>query len=328
LNFRPGRDADASPIIALITACWGEYPGVFMDVDGENPELRALATYFADAGGALWVAEQDGVLQGMVATRPSTGNSWELCRMYVSSETRGTGLASQLLNTAENFARHNGAHRLHLWSDTRFDRAHRFYERHGFVRDGGIKPLLDASNTLDFGYAKPLSGLAIWKLDTPAAASAARALGRILKSCVDDGASVSFLPPFALQDAEAFYRRKAREVALGHRMILAAWVDGTLAGTVTLDLDMPANQLHRADLQKLLVHPDIRRRGVARGLMTAIEAEADGLGLKLLVLDTSVGSSAEPLYRALGWTEVGQIPAFSKNDDGSMAGTTLFYKAK
>ncbi|MDE2008069.1 MAG: GNAT family N-acetyltransferase, partial [Rhodospirillales bacterium] len=62
--LRPGRDADADGLIALIGACWGEYPGIVLDVDGEVPELRALASYFADTGGALWVAEAGGTIVG------------------------------------------------------------------------------------------------------------------------------------------------------------------------------------------------------------------------------------------------------------------------
>src|ERR1700752_5384509 len=69
-RIRPGEDADAEQLIALIGACWALYPGIRMDVDGEMPELRALASYYAGAGGALWVAEADGAVIGMAATRP------------------------------------------------------------------------------------------------------------------------------------------------------------------------------------------------------------------------------------------------------------------
>ena len=58
--IRCGRDEDASGFIALIGDCWAEYPGVILDVDNEVPELRALASYYASRGGALWAAEQDG----------------------------------------------------------------------------------------------------------------------------------------------------------------------------------------------------------------------------------------------------------------------------
>ncbi len=324
--IRSGRDDDAPAIIALIAACWAEYPGCVMDVDGENPELRALATHFDTLGGALWVAIQDNALVGMIATRLEHGTIWEVCRCYVAQSARGTGLANALLRRAETHARDGGATRLKLWTDTRFDRAHRFYERRGYVRDGGIKPLFDASNTIDFGYAKPLTGLVVQKLDTAATASAARSLGRILQACVEDGASVSYLPPLPLQTAEALYRRAATDIAAGRRVLLAAWLDGTLTGSVMLDLAMPPNQPHRAEVQKMLVDPAARRRGVARALMTAIEAEAAQARKTLLVLDTRQGDPSEILYRGQGWNQVGVIPEFCVNADGTLSGTVLFYK--
>ena len=59
--------------------------------------------------------------------------------------------------------------------------------------------LHDISNSLEFGYAKPISGIEV--LDTAGAASAERRLAEILRACVDAGASVSYLPPLALNVA-------------------------------------------------------------------------------------------------------------------------------
>jgi GNAT superfamily N-acetyltransferase len=324
--LRPGRDDDAEAVIALITACWAEYPGCIMDVDGENPDLRALASHFAQAGGALWVAEQDGVLVGMVAVRPTAGPLWELCRMYVAKSQHGTGLAQRLLATAETHARGQEAKTLELWTDTRFDRAHRFYERSGFVRAGPIRALHDIANSLEYHYEKPLSGPSVRPLDAAAASSAARTLGRVLQGCVESGASVSFLPPMPLETAEAFFRRKATDVAQGNRILLAAWLDGTLAGTVSVDLDTPQNQPHRAEIQKLLVHPNARRHGLANDLMAEAERLAAEAGRTLLTLDTRASDAGERLYRARGWTECGRIPDYSAEADGSLSATVLFYK--
>ena len=55
--IRPGRDSDADGFIAVTWACWSKYPGIRMDVDAEMPEYRALASYYAGQGGALWTAE-------------------------------------------------------------------------------------------------------------------------------------------------------------------------------------------------------------------------------------------------------------------------------
>ncbi|MBX9699924.1 MAG: GNAT family N-acetyltransferase, partial [Acetobacteraceae bacterium] len=201
--IRPGRDDDAAGFIALIGACWAEYPGCVLDVDGEMPEMRALATHFTGAGGALWAAEQEGRLVGMVAARPLRDGdaAWEICRMYVDAAARGGGLAGRLLDTAEAHARAAGAQRLVLWTDTRFTRAHGFYEKRGYVKQGAIRILDDLSKSLEFRYAKPASGLVVEALDAAAAASAERRLAEILVACVAAGASVSFLPPLPVAEA-------------------------------------------------------------------------------------------------------------------------------
>ena len=155
--LRPGRDDDAAGFIALIGGCWAEYPGCVMDLDGEVPELRALASYYAGQGGALWAAECDGVVVGVVGTRPLEGGAWEICKMYVASEQRGTGLAQALLEAAEGHARRHGAAVMKLWSDTRFTRAHRFYEKHNYAPSGPDRALHDKSGSIEFAYARSLA---------------------------------------------------------------------------------------------------------------------------------------------------------------------------
>jgi GNAT superfamily N-acetyltransferase len=325
--IRAGEDRDAEGFIGLIGACWAEYPGCILDVDGEMPEMRALASWFAGQGGALWAAEAGGRVLGMVATRPLREDSaYEICRMYVDRAARGTGLSHRLLDTAEAHARAAGAERLVLWTDTRFAAAHGFYEKRGYVRQGAIRMLDDLSKSLEFRYTKPVRGLVVEALDAAAAASAERRLAEILIACVADGASVSFLHPLPVEAARGFWQQGAQAVAGGKRVLLAAWLDGVLAGTVTLDLATPPNQQHRADVAKLLVDPALRRRGVGRALMRRAEQAAERLGRRLLVLDTLEGDGGEALYRELGWQEAGRIPRYALDGKGRLAATVLFYK--
>jgi GNAT superfamily N-acetyltransferase len=337
-RIRSGEDSDADQLIALIGACWALYPGVRMDVDGEMPELRALASYYARAGGALWVAEDAGTVLGMAATRPSEAApslaphdeptlqavAWEICRVYVHPSQHGSGLAHRLVDAAEAHAIAARATRLVLWSDTRFDRAHRFYEKRSYVRAGPIRVLHDISNSLEFSYAKPVSGIDV--LDAAAAASAERRLADILIACVAGGAGVSFLPPLAPETARAFWKRATTEIAAGTQRLLCGWVDGVLVGTVTLHIGTPPNAPHRAEVQKLLVHPDARRHGLARALMQRVELEAARAGRSMLTLDTRAGHAAERLYRAMGWQEGGRIPGYALNADGSPGDTVFFWK--
>jgi GNAT superfamily N-acetyltransferase len=117
--------------------------------------------------------------------------------------------------------------------------------------------------------------------------------------------------------ARGFWRKAATDVAGNRRVLLVAWLDGALVGTVQLDLDLPQDQSHRAALSKLLVDPAARRRGVARALLQRAEQTAQRLGRPLLVLDTQAGDPAEPLYRSLGWQEVGRIPGGVLDADGT-----------
>ena len=322
--IRPGRDSDAAAFIAVTWACWSQHPGVRMDVDAEMPEYRALATYYADQGGALWSAEADGQVVGMIATRPLSDGAWELCRVYVSPALHGGGLGHRLLDVAEAHAIAAGATRLVLWSDTRFDRAHRFYEKRSYVRSGPVRVLADISNSLEYGFAKPVNGIEV--LDAAAAEAAIARLSDILIACVEEGSGVSFLPPLAPEAARAFWQDTARDVAAGSKMLLGGWAGGVLAGTVTLALASPQNQQHRADVAKLLVHPSGRRHGLARRLMARLELEAANLGRTLLTLDTRSGDRAEGLYRSMGWVELGRIPGHALAKDGTYDETLFMWK--
>lgn len=325
--LRAGRDDDAEQLIALIAACWGLYPGVRMDVDGEMPELHALATYYARAGGMLWVAEAAGSVVGMAATRPLGADdpaSWELCRVYVHPSQHGGGLGHALVGEAETFAMGAGATRMVLWSDTRFDRAHRFYEKRSYVRDGPIRVLHDISNSLEFGYAKPVDGIAL--LDAAAAASAERRLADVLSACVAGGASLGFLPPLLPPVARAFWKRVTSGIAAGTHALLCGWSQGVLRGAVVLDLDLPPNQAHRVALRMLLVHPEARRRGLGRALLQRAEQEAVQRQRFLLTLETRAGDAADHMLRKDGWQELGRIPGYTRRADGSQATAAFFWK--
>ncbi len=325
--LRPGRDADAEGFIRLIGDCWSEYPGCILDVDGELPELRALATYFAEAGGALWAAEQDGRVIGMAATRPMAQEAaFEICKVYVAKEARGSGLAHDLLGAAEAHARAAGAERLVLWSDTRFETAHRFYEKRGFVRQGPIRVLHDLSNSLEFRYVKPIAGLVVEVLDAAAAASAERRLSALLADSVADGASLRWFAPLAPTVAQGFWRGVSSQVALGKAVLLVAWLEGELAGAALLSLDLPETQPHRANLQMLIVAPQARRRGVGRALLARAEQAARDIGRSLLTLEARAGTPAERLFRAAGWTELGTLPGGELGPDRQPADVVHVWK--
>ncbi len=93
------------------------------------------------------------------------------------------------------------------------------------------------------------------------------ALAEVLVDCVAGGASVSFMAPFSTAEAERFFEEVIRDVESGNRILLAAYADGKLVGTVQIIPAWPPNQPHRADIAKLLVMRAARGQGVATLLM-------------------------------------------------------------
>jgi len=153
-------------------------------------------------------------------------------------------------------------------------------------------------------------------------------LAGILHAVVHDGAGVSFVVPFSLDEGRAFWLDKVLPgLQARTRRVLVARAGPRIVGTVQLEFAWPPNQRHRAEVTKLLVHPDARRRGIARALMLALEPVARDSGRTLLTLDTWTGGFAESLYRSLGYQTVGVIPRFARGSTTSaLEPTTIMYK--
>jgi GNAT superfamily N-acetyltransferase len=155
----------------------------------------------------------------------------------------------------------------------------------------------------------------------------ASALADVLIDCVEGGASVSFMLPLPREKALAFWRGVLAGAARGERVLLVAETEeGRIIGTVQLITALPDNQPHRADVAKMLVHRDARRRGVAGLLMAAVDQAARAEHKTVLVLDTVTGGDAERLYQRAGWHSAGSVPNYALMPDGAYCATTFFYK--
>jgi len=154
------------------------------------------------------------------------------------------------------------------------------------------------------------------------------ALSAVLIDCVEGGASVSFMSPLSQEKADAFWQGVAEGVAAGERILLVArdQTSGRIVGTVQVVLKQPENQPHRADISKMLVHRDARKRGIGAALMRAAEEAARMAGKTVLVLDTVTGGDGERLYERVGWIKSGVIPNYALWPKGGFCDTTVFYK--
>ncbi|MFG2292208.1 GNAT family N-acetyltransferase [Streptomyces sp. NPDC048603] len=170
---------------------------------------------------------------------------------------------------------------------------------------------------------------------TPLDAAGLRAhrdeLAGLLLAVVAGGASLGFLAGLDHAGAAAWWDSLEPAVTDG---ALALWVSrtegpdgpGPVDGTVSWYRESKPNGRHRAELRKLMVHPEARGRGTGRALLAEAEAAAARAGVVLLFLDTETGSGAEQVYRNAGWTEAGTIPDYATDPAGNLRPTTLFWK--
>lgn len=155
-QLRPVRDDDAEGLIALIGGIFSEYEGVYIEPDDLDSDLQAYKTYMDSQGGEGFVIDGEGKLLACVSYCPIEGERFQLKRIYLSKDLRGTGMGLKLLHHVEDLARARGAKTMELWSDTRFTRAHSFYEREGYQRQPETRDLHDSSNTTEYQFIKQL----------------------------------------------------------------------------------------------------------------------------------------------------------------------------
>lgn len=155
--IRPARDEDAQDLFGLLALCFAAYPGCYVDPHDDLADLRAPGRSFAAKGGAFWVAEDArGRVGACIAIDYPQDGAGELHRLYVRPDLRRQGLGEGLVRLAEAHARERGAGRIFFWSDTRFETAHRLYERLGYVQAGPTRELGDISGSVEYRFEKRL----------------------------------------------------------------------------------------------------------------------------------------------------------------------------
>jgi ribosomal protein S18 acetylase RimI-like enzyme len=148
-------------------------------------------------------------------------------------------------------------------------------------------------------------------------------LSEILIQVVEDGASIGFLPPLKLSQATKYW-----ENVLNPEVILfVAKLNNQIVGSVQLHLCTKENGGHRAEIAKLMTHPNYQRNGIGRSLMQKAEERAKQAGRSLLVLDTREGDPSNHLYTSIGYIQAGRIPNYAKSASGELHATIFYYKS-
>ena len=78
-------------------------------------------------------------------------------------------------------------------------------------------------------------------------------LSELLKTVVNDGASIGFLPPLEQKEATNYW-----QTVLAPEVILyVAKINNEVAGSIQLHLVTKPNGIHRAEICKLMTHPNL-----------------------------------------------------------------------
>ena len=75
----------------------------------------------------------------------------------------------------------------------------------------------------------------------------------MLLDAVDSGASLGFLPPLETGDAGQYRNEVIHAIDSGNRILIAAFREADLVGSVHLDLAAQPNASHRAEVLKLFI---------------------------------------------------------------------------
>lgn len=166
-------------------------------------------------------------------------------------------------------------------------------------------------------------------------------LRTLLQSCVNpdpSASSIGFLAPLSGADADRYWRSIGTSLgATCHLFVLSVPAAGPgdggrppeeVAATAQLLTIPKATHAHRGEVAKLLVRPSGRRAGLGRAVMAHVEGFArDGLGLRVLTLDTETDTPARAFYGRIGWVEWGTCPDYAAFADGRLGSATFFVKS-
>src|SRR5579863_3776547 len=151
-------------------------------------------------------------------------------------------------------------------------------------------------------------------------------LAELLIEVVANGGSVSFMHPLSKKTAMSFWEGALAAADRGERIVLGARENGKLISSVTLLLNCPENQPHRAEIAKLMTRISKRGQGVARALVTEAERIAVEKGRTLLNLDTAADEGAAGFYESLGFQKSGVIPDYALKPHGGLTDTIIYWK--
>ncbi len=146
LEIRPATSDDRQGVIDLIATCYAEYDDKVC-LDGAEQELLEIPQAYHKIGGQFWVlSDQQGTIFGSHAAYPENVEQRVagFKRLYLDQSLRGGVWSQRLMQVTIDWSWANNFHKIEFWSDTRFERAHCFFGKFGFKKDGRVREMFDS----------------------------------------------------------------------------------------------------------------------------------------------------------------------------------------
>jgi GNAT superfamily N-acetyltransferase len=151
----PATAADAPGVVALIGRVYAEY-GFLWEPRVEVPDLFDFDAHYAPPRGGFFVIRDGRTVVGSIGVERLDEQRAELHRLYLDPGFRGRGTGRALTEIALAWCRARGIAHAILWSDTRFDLAHRLYRRMGFAQTGERVLPDDVNATREYRFERPV----------------------------------------------------------------------------------------------------------------------------------------------------------------------------
>ena len=132
-SIRHATNSDSESVIQLIDSVLGEWNDAVC-LDDSEKDLTDLDASYWNKNGAFVVLEIDNQIVGSHGILPLNLDTG-LCtfkRLYLHKDLRGTSAGRDLMQWNIDWVVERGFKKIEFWSDTRFHRAHRFFEKMGF----------------------------------------------------------------------------------------------------------------------------------------------------------------------------------------------------
>ena len=304
--IRPARREELALVREVLVETWHDtYDAIYgvarvTEITNEWHALERLARGLDREAHAFLVAEAaDGSLLGTASATLGGGGLVTLGRLYVRPAHQGQGVGALLLRASEAWFPQGSRMRLEV--ETKNAKARRFYAKHGFSELPELSGGAEGKNIFcekPLGQGNGSSPLAL--TIRPVRDSDAQELLGLIALCFAEYPGCLVDPHDDLAD---LVRPATMAVAQGRRF----WVveDGARRIGACVSLDYPRPDT--AELHRVYVRHDMRRRGLAGKLVTLAESEARAQGARRLFFwsDTRF-LGAHRFYEQLSYRHTGE----------------------